>query len=162
MAADPAIKIRKAVPADSASIATLIGALLHEIMQAIGTPAFDFNHAEASAQLRHFIASERCFVFVASDPASQQDIGCLSLNENHAVYAGGSFGTIMELYVGPAFRGHSVGAMLLDAASAFGTERGWKRLEVATPPLPQFERSLAFYTREGFAVTGGRKLKRSL
>jgi hypothetical protein len=41
----------------------------------------------------------------------------------------------------------------------FGKARGWKRLEVTTPPLPQFEKTLAFYEREGFAITGGRKLK---
>jgi len=37
--------------------------------------------------------------------------------------------------------------------------RGWKRREVTTPPLPEFDRTLAFYPREGFAVTGGRTLK---
>ncbi len=42
------------------------------------------------------------------------------------------------------------------------THRGWKRLEVTTPPLPQFDNTLAFYRREGFAITGGRKLKRVL
>jgi len=36
---------------------------------------------------------------------------------------------------------------------------GWTRLEVTTPPLPQFDKTLAFYTREGFSITGGRKLK---
>lgn len=28
-----------------------------------------------------------------------------------------------------------------------------------TSTLPQFNKTLAFYQREGFAVTGGRKLK---
>jgi hypothetical protein len=28
--------------------------------------------------------------------------------------------------------------------------------------LPQFDRTLAFYEREGFAISGGRKLKVSL
>jgi hypothetical protein len=30
---------------------------------------------------------------------------------------------------------------------------------VTTPPLPQFDRTLAFYAKQGFAITGGRKLK---
>ena len=34
-----------------------------------------------------------------------------------------------------------------------------KGLEVTTPPLPQFDKTLAFYEREAFAITGGRKLK---
>jgi hypothetical protein len=51
---------------------------------------------------------------------------------------------------------------LLEQAVAFGASRGWTRVEVTTPPLPQFEKTLAFYEREGFAITGGRKLKRAL
>jgi len=43
-----------------------------------------------------------------------------------------------------------------------GATLGWKRLEVTTPPLPQFDNTLAFYEREGFAITGGRKLKLAL
>jgi hypothetical protein len=33
---------------------------------------------------------------------------------------------------------------------------------VTTPPLPPFEKTLAFYEREGFAIAGGRKLKVAL
>jgi hypothetical protein len=48
---------------------------------------------------------------------------------------------------------------LVASAREFGVERGWTRLEVTTPPLPQFDRTLTFYQRDGFAITGGRKLK---
>jgi GNAT superfamily N-acetyltransferase len=81
------------------------------------------------------------------------------LCESHALYAEGAFGTIPELYVRPEYRSQGLGRSLLSQAMAFGSSRGWKRLEVATPPLPEFDRTLAFYEREGFAVTGGRKLK---
>jgi len=43
-------------------------------------------------------------------------------------------------------------------AKSFGLSRGWIRLEVTTPPLRQFDRTLAFYEREGFAISGRRKL----
>ncbi len=52
--------------------------------------------------------------------------------------------------------------MLLDAAREYGVRHGWTRLEVTTPPLPQFDRALAFYEREGFSISGGRKLKVAL
>jgi hypothetical protein len=39
------------------------------------------------------------------------------------------------------------------------TSSSWKRLEVSTPPLPASDQTLAYCEREGFAVTGGRKLK---
>jgi hypothetical protein len=47
----------------------------------------------------------------------------------------------------------------VEQAKRFGSSRGWKRLEVTTPPLPQFDKTLSFYEREEFAITGGRKLK---
>jgi hypothetical protein len=44
-------------------------------------------------------------------------------------------------------------------ARRLGQSKGWRRIEVTTPPLPQFDRTLAFYRREGFDIPGGRKLK---
>jgi GNAT superfamily N-acetyltransferase len=83
----------------------------------------------------------------------------VALCECHALYAEGAFGTIPELYVRPDYRTRKLGRRLVNEAKAFGATRGWKRLEVTTPPLPQFDRTLAFYEREGFSVAGGRKLK---
>jgi len=64
-----------------------------------------------------------------------------------------------ELYVTPAYRSQGIGKNLVKSVKAFGSARGWKRLEVTTPPLPQFDETLAFYEREGFEISGGRKLK---
>ena len=100
-------------------------------------------------------------VFVARDE-NRTPAGFIALHESRALYAGGVFGTIPELYVRPAFRSQGLGRLLIDAACSHGGERGWLRLEVTTPPLPNFDRTASFYEREGFAVTGGRKLKRPL
>lgn len=86
-------------------------------------------------------------------------VGFVALFEGHALYAEGAFGTIPELFVRPEFRSQNVGLRLVSQAKVFGISRGWKRLEVTTPPLPQFDKTLLFYEREGFAITGGRKLK---
>ena len=48
---------------------------------------------------------------------------------------------------------------LIEQKKDFGRSIGWKRLEVTTPPLPQFDKTLAFYKREGFANSGGLKLR---
>lgn len=86
----------------------------------------------------------------------------IALYESYALYAEGAFGTIPELYVRPGFRSKELGFQLIAQAKSFGRSRGWKRLEVTTPPLPEFDKTLAFYEREGFAITGGRKLKIAL
>jgi GNAT superfamily N-acetyltransferase len=78
---------------------------------------------------------------------------------SYALYTEGAYGTIPEFYVRPAHRSNGVGTALLSEAKRVGQAKGWRRLEVTTPPLPQFERTLAFYQREGFSISGGRKLK---
>ena len=86
-------------------------------------------------------------------------VGFLSLYESYALYTEGAFGTIPEFYVRSPHRSHGIGSALLAQAKQIGQTRGWKRLEVTTPPLPQFDRTLSFYQRKGFTISGGRKLK---
>ena len=156
MSAD--IVIQRAHAADAPAVAVLVGELLAEIVNTIGIQAFNFNLQETTERLAIYLANETYFVFVAR-PADGRPIGFVALSECHALYAEGTFGTIPELYVRPEYRTRKLGRRLVSEAKAFGAARGWKRLEVTTPPLPQFDRTLAFYEREGFAVAGGRKLK---
>ncbi len=139
----------------------MVGELLTEIMSAIGLQAFSFDLAETISRLTDFINHEKYFVFVAhangGNPA-----GFIALYESYALYAEGAFGTISEFFVRSEYRGNELGFRLVSQIKSFGVSRGWKRLEVTTPPLPQFARTLAFYEREGFSITGGRKLKASL
>ena len=150
--------IHSATSADAATIAVMVGELLQEIMQVIGEQAFNFDLPATTARLQNFIRAGHYHAFVAMDESGTA-AGFLTLYQSYALYAEGSFGTIPELYVRPAYRSQDIGKQLLETARAFGTSKGWTRLEVTTPPLPAFERTLAFYQREGFAITGGRKLK---
>ncbi|MEW5838554.1 MAG: GNAT family N-acetyltransferase [Pseudomonadota bacterium] len=155
------ISIETATEVDSHEIAVMVGELLNEIIDSIGVQAFSFDLEETTRRLRDFFSREKYFVFVARDE-SEKPVGFLALYECHALYAEGSFGTIAELYVRPEYRSNSVGLRLVSQAKSFGFLRGWTRLEVTTPPLPQFDKTLAFYEREGFSIAGGRKLKISL
>ena len=67
---------------------------------------------------------------------------------------------ITELFVKPQWREQGVGRQLLAGIFELARRQGWRRVEVTTPPLPEFERIMHFYQCEGFAVTGGRKLRR--
>ena len=153
--------IQRASTEDAQEVAVMVGELLAEIMKAIGVQAFNFDLADTISRLKDFINHEKYFVFVArtrdGNPA-----GFIALYESYALYAEGAFGTIPELYVAPKYRTNELGLRLVSQAKSFGTSRGWTRLEVTTPPLPQFDRTLAFYEREGFFISGGRKLKVSL
>lgn len=151
--------IRSAHPEDASVLAEMVGELLNEIMQAIHVQAFHFNHAETSHRVREFLEQRKYHVFIARDSASHHELGFIAMYESYALYAEGAFGAIPELYVKPEFRSCGIGKRLLEEAKAYAKNRGWKRLEVTTPPLPEFEKTLKFYEQEGFSITGGRKLK---
>lgn len=155
------VSIDRATADDAQEIAVMVGELLNEIMNAIAVQAFNFDLNETTDRLKDFLDREIYFAFVARDDANNA-VGFVALYESHALYAEGAFGTIPELYVCPAYRSNNVGLRLVSQAKSFGISRGWKRLEVTTPPLPQFDKTLAFYEREGFAISGGRKLKVAL
>ncbi|MHB1677606.1 MAG: GNAT family N-acetyltransferase [Sulfuriferula sp.] len=132
--------------------------MLSEIMVASKAPAFNFDLDATTARLKDFLEREKYFVFIALD-ADKRVIGFVSLYESYALYAEGVFGTLAEFYVCLEWRSKNVGLRLISEVKSFAITRGWKRLEVTTPPLPQFDKTLVFYEREGFAIAGGRKLK---
>ncbi|HQU15675.1 MAG: GNAT family N-acetyltransferase [Chromatiales bacterium 21-64-14] len=156
------IVIREARPEDMPTIAQMAGALMTEIMDAIGTRAFHFDLDETRERLTALVAQGKYQVFVAHRAEGGGAIGFVALCETWSLYAEGAFGIIPEFYVHPQHRGLGAGSRLADAARAYGSARGWTRLEVTTPPLPPFEATLRFYERMGFAITGGRKLKLGL
>lgn len=154
--------IVRAKKEQSDAIAVLVGELLQEIMDRIGIDVFHFDLKETKERLADFIEHEKNFVFVAQDNENDELIGFVTMYEGFALYAEGAFGTMAELYVKPSYRSQGLGKMLIQSVKDFGDQRGWKRLEVTTPPLPQFDGTLSFYEREGFEISGGRKLKRVL
>ena len=154
------IHIAEARPEDAADVATLVGELLHEIMAAVKDKAFNFHHAGTEARADAWLRAGLYMAFLARD--GDVPVGFLALYQSYALYTEGIYGTIPEFYVRPACRSQGVGSMLLKQARGFGQSRGWRRLEVTTPPLPEFDRTLAFYEREGFSISGGRKLKLEL
>lgn len=152
-------RIDRAQPEDAPAIATMVGELLHEIMAATKEKAFGFHQDETTVRAQLWMTESHYSVLLARDGTHPEPIGFLALYESYALYTEGTFGTIPEFYVRAAHRSQGVGSALVTAAKRTGHERGWRRLEVTTPPLPQFERTLGFYQRHGFSIAGGRKLK---
>jgi GNAT superfamily N-acetyltransferase len=152
------IVIRRATAADAPAIAALAVALTEEISTVCGFRQFDLDVAATGTLCRALLDEGRYLVLLAERDGGLA--GFAGLSEGRALYAGGAIGTLEELYVAPDCRSAGVGAALLNAVHALAGESGWRRLEVCTPPLPPFERSLAFYERHGYAITGGRKLRK--
>ncbi len=102
---------------------------------------------------------DRHRVFAAFD--SDEIVGVISLGECFAVFAGGSYGIINELYVIPEHRSRGVGRLLIERVVAVAKENGWRRLDVTAPLGEKWRRTVSFYIREGFLHTGP-KLKKML
>jgi GNAT superfamily N-acetyltransferase len=99
--------------------------------------------------------SEGVWAFLATADGAR-DVGLVTLNECAAIYAGGCFGEIPELYVVPDYRSKSVGALLIETAVSFGRKRGWPNIEVGAPSRPTWQRTVDFYLRHGFEEVGPR------
>ena len=141
--------VAPATAEDAAAVAVMVGELLAEIMHTVGVPFFDFNLHDTITRLSDFIARDKYIVYLARD-GEGHPAGFISLVESVALYAGGTIGTIPELYIRVSYRSAGIGMALVASARSCAVARGWKRLEVTTPPLPAFDRTLLFYEREGF------------
>src|SRR6185295_13845132 len=156
------LRLDHALPDDASVIAQMVGELRREIMAWVGTNTFGFYQEETEIRARSWITDGTYCVVLARDGAQSTPLGFLALYESFALYTEGAYGTIPEFYVRPAYRSKGIGAALMGEARQLGRSRGWRRIEVTTPPLPQFHRTMAFYQREGFSISGGRKLKLEL
>lgn len=156
------ITVVKANEDDVDVLAIMTGELLHEIMTQLDSKVFNFNIDDTRTRAKQLLNEGKYFIFIAKDETSGECLGFVTSYESYALYAEGAYGTIPEFYVRLSYRSKGIGRELLNALYRFGRTKGWKRFEVTTPPLPEFDRTLEFYTRNGFEITGGRKLKREI
>ena len=153
------IRIIKADVSDSNEVAAMVKELTDEIVSTVGGKHFNIDVDETAERCGAFISEGRYSIFLAVDGESSEKIGFLSLTESNALYAEGAFGIVQELYVKKPFRSRGAGHKLIDAAVREGRSRGWKRIELCTPPVPHFEGTVRFYEGHNFEVTGGKKMK---
>lgn len=143
---------------DAPKVFEAVLALLDEL----GQEAQDLGRLDSS---RTAVAwrrlGERVHIIGARDDDAGTLVGLLTLCEAFAIYANGLFGIINEMYVAPKHRSHGVGKRLIAEAKALGRELGWSRLDVTAPESPRWDRTRAFYEREGFTFAGP-KLKHVL
>lgn len=153
------IRIEAIEKSDYPDLSLMVGELLSEIMVATNQKAFNYDQSNTLQRINDFIALDKYWAFVAKETKTGKNTGFVSLCESFALYSEGSFGTITELYVRPEWRSNKIGHSLLLKANEFARSKKWHRIEVNTPPLPEFDKTFKFYQRNGFVVSGGRKLK---
>lgn len=150
------IEIAEAGPDDAGLVAELVHALICELTPGRADAELLAGYRKTAAA---YIGKNEGYWAFLADAGDDGAVGVITLNECTAIYAGGHFGKIAELYIAPAYRSQGVGALLLDRAIAFAKARGWPRLEVGAPDQPRWSRTVDFYRRNGFVEVGPR-LKR--
>jgi GNAT superfamily N-acetyltransferase len=143
------VLVRRATIADAPHVGRFVDALLMELA---GSSS---KYEERLAIANRLLALEDG-VFGLLALELEDPIAVMMLCESAAIYAGGTFGVITELYVVPHKRSTGAAKILIDAGAALGRERSWGRLEVGAPRQPAWERSLKFYLRAGFDEVGPR------
>ena len=144
------MRIVTATPEDRTAVLELVAKLLRELEDSPD----EFAGLDATRVLRDLESADGRFTAFLALADSGAPVGVATLFEAFAIYAGGSYGIIDEMYVDPAWRGAGVGSRLLEAIREHGRRRGWLRIDVTAPPEKRWERTVRFYEREGFVFTG--------
>ncbi len=141
----------------SEGIAALAVCLMNEIIERTGSKHFKVDVPLAFSLCENYISNGLYHIMAAFD--EDRVIGFGAICESRSLYAKGAFGIIQEFYIMPGYRSKGVGKSLIDEIIKYSKSRGWKRLELSTPPVPEFDRTVEFYQKNGFEITGGYKMK---
>ncbi|KAA3606873.1 MAG: GNAT family N-acetyltransferase [Calditrichaeota bacterium] len=141
------IKIKKATQEDS----KIVIRFLKELYLELGEEKESIEYLDEEF-LSDFFATETTKIFLAF--FNEIQVGIITLTESQAIYTGGKFGLIDELFVLPEFRSIQIGQKLLDFIKEIGKQNNWKRIDVTAPSDSKFERTVNFYKRNGFVFTG--------
>ena len=144
-----AIKIIKAQLSDAQVVAQLVEKLLIELEP---SAAGGVTQKELTQITQALMTKDKIQAYLAYQ--GDNSVGVITLHECAAIYAGGIFGEISELYVAPEYRSLKIGDQLINEAKEYGRKNNWQRLEVGTPSADGDSRTAKFYERQGFNVTG--------
>jgi GNAT superfamily N-acetyltransferase len=128
--------------------------LVNKLAVELGGEDDEFGGLDKKKILADWEANKEKFVAFVAIAENGEVLGMITIAESFAIYAGGCYGAINELYVPPKHRDKNVGKMLVETAKDYGRDRGWKRLDVTAPPGDKWQRTVNFYLREGFTHTG--------
>jgi len=147
--ADP-LQIVRCTHAHAPQIAALLYRLYLELDEGDEQQAAVFLNEE---MIRAILSEGKTVIVAAQD--HDQVIGMITLTENSALYAGGSYGSIDELYIKPEYRCRNIGGRLVDEAKKIAGSKGWGRIVVHTPrDNDKWSRTIRFYERNGFDIIG--------
>ncbi len=152
--------LRWADASDAEIVATMVHQLMIEISDRTVANAFALDQAASTQTVRRWLELGHYQALLAYK--DDQPLGVATVVQSYALYTGGAIGVIQEFFVARQVRSTGLGALMLERMGELARRRGWQALELCTPPLPEFDRTLSFYQRHDFVPVGGRKMRQSL
>ena len=144
------VTIVRAGPGDRDQVLALVETLLRELED----EPDEFEGLDRTRVLRDLAAAgDRWNAFLARGEGGRI-VGLATVVETFAIYAGGNYGVIDEMFVLPGERSRGTGACLIEAVKDYGRGRGWVRVDVTAPPGDHRRRTVRFYESQGFVFTG--------
>jgi GNAT superfamily N-acetyltransferase len=154
------IEYKVATENDAEVIGKLVLQLTEEICLKTSSNHFNIDLTSTITRCRELMLNHYYGAIIGF--SNNNPIAVSTFTESYALYAGGKVGIIPEFYVVPEFRSTGVGAQLISEVKDYGRKNGWSCIELCTPPLPEFERTLMFYQKNGLAPVGGRKMRQHI
>jgi len=154
------LEFTKATPDNAEIIGSLVVQLTQEICERTQMQHFDIDLQGTIQRCEELLMAGHYAAIIGW--SENIPVAVATITETYALYAGGKIGVIQEFYVIPEFRSFGVGAKLVEQVKQYGQKREWSCIELCTPPLPEFERTLSFYQHNGLVPVGGRKMRQNL
>lgn len=154
------INFRIASAKDAEIIGTLVVALTNEISERTKAQHFDIDLTNTIQRCHQLMMDGHYSVIIGE--YQNKPVAVVTMAETYALYAGGKIGVLQEFYITPEYRSCGIGAMLIEQVRDHGKQQNWSCIELCSPPLPEFERTLHFYQRNGLSPVGGRKMRQAL
>jgi len=154
------INFRVATVKDAGIIGSLVVDLTTEISEVTKAQHFDIDLNGTIQRCNELISNGHYSAIIGV--YGNKPIAVVTMTETYALYAGGKVGVIQEFYVSPEFRVSGVGSTLFEQVQHYANKHNWSCIELCTPPLPEFERTLNFYQKNGLIPVGGRKMRQAL
>ena len=102
--------------------------LLEALYSELGEESESINFLSATFLKSIFELGKTVFYMISLE--DKANIGFFTLTTSQAIYAGGQYGIIDEMYVIPKYRSMKIGSSIIHEIKNIGKEKGWKRIDV--------------------------------
>jgi|GEM_PF-248199 len=145
--------VNKATIEDFSIVSKLESELLKDFNERSGSN-FIIDVSKIETTCKELLPRENFAGFIALDNRMNKAVGIITIAQATAIYNGGDFGVITELYVDRSIRGDGIGKLLIESALEFARTKNWKKVEVGAPNKDEWPRTIDFYKKNGFEEKG--------